>query len=321
MQLPRVRPLHLPSELRLAMFSRPFESYSSAREVSQRAADLKSLVDKGRQAQTHGCLTYAIVDPASWPDAYKRLPDLRSAARAMSLFDDTPLAKDEAVAPLVIALDLADEPLVAQLLAVAEQRPCVVWLASPLSLKDLVSVLRIKLWAELDDGTPITLRFFDPRVLPELHQTFDDSQRARLHDGIACWWFIDRARMLQTLQLEPHRSQPVDSKALCLTNQQTQTLLNAALPDRVMNIVAAEAPTRWQALRRAEQYSLAVRQIEKAQTYGLEFEHDFATFIDLALAFGPEFDVHETWVPLLALVRQQALKLDDAVARWEGNHE
>jgi hypothetical protein len=302
------------------MFSRRFVSYSSATEVKQRAADLKSFIDEGRQAQAQGCFIYAIVDPASWPDAYKQLRDLRSTSRAISLFDDTPLAKDEAVAPLVVSLDLADECLMAQLLAVAEEMPCIVWLASPLSLNDLVSKLRVKLWAELDDGTPITLRFFDPRVLPELDKTLDDSQRQRLHDVIARWWFKDRDRVTQTLQAEPHRQQPASSAALRLTDQQTDTLLMAALPDRVMNIVAAEAPPRWQTLRRAEQCALAAQQIENAKTYGLEFEHDFATFIQLALALGPAFDRNETWVPLLDLVKQHELKLDDAVARWEGDH-
>ncbi len=301
------------------MFSRRFESYSSATELKQRAADLKSFIDEGRQAQAQGCFIYAVVDPASWPDAYKQLRDLRSTSRAMSLFDDTPLAKDEAVAPLVVSLDLADS-LMAQLLAVAEEMPCIVWLASPLSLNDLVSNLRVKLWAELDDGTPITLRFFDPRVLPELDKTFDDSQRLQLHDGIARWWFKDRDRVTQTLPTEPHREPPASSAALRLTDQQTDTLLEAALPDRVMNIVAAEAPPRWQTLRRAEQCALAAQQIENAKTYGLEFEHDFATFIQLALALGPAFDRNETWVPLLNLVKQDELKIDDAVARWEGDH-
>ncbi len=302
------------------MFSRRFESYSSATEVKQRAADLKSFIDEGRQAQAQGCLSYAVVDPASWPDAYKQLRDLRSTSRAMSLFDDTPLAKDEAVAPLVVSLDLADDSLMAQLLAVAEEMPCIVWLASPLSLHDLVSNLRVKLWAELDDGTPLTLRFFDPRVLPELDKTFDDSQRHRLHDGIARWWFKDRNRVTQTLRVEPHRQQTESSAALRLTDQQTDTLLKAALPDRVMNIVAAEATPRWPMLRRAEQYALAVQQIDKARTYGLEFEHDFATFIHLALALGPAFDRNETWVPMLNLVKEHKLRLDDAVARWQDDH-
>ena len=288
-------------------------------ESNQRDTNFGSLIQLVKQQDEQGRSLYAIVDPASWPEAHKRLHALKASGKAVSLFDDTPLAHDDEVAPLVIVIDTADERLVQQLLTVAEEKPAVLWLAAPAPLDVLVAGLRTKLWAELDDGTPITLRFFDPRVLPELDRTLDDSQRERLHDGVACWWFEDRRNVLRTLQ-PAMRVSDKHIAAIRLTDIQAQALLAAAMPDRVMNIVAGEAPAGWRALRRAEQYSLVVQQIETAQSYGIESENDFATFVSLRRALGPQFEQSEDWAPLLDEVRQRRMKLDDAVESWEAQH-
>ena len=280
-----------------------------------------SLVTQTDAAMSMGLNVAAILDPASEPRVWPKFGNLARTRGGGSLFIGTSHPDDEAVAPLLLPLQQDDAQLLNELTRIALESPAVIWVASPLQHKIVAAKLANKFQAKLIDGQAITLRYQDPRVLPELLSGLNADQLASFNDGVATWWWFDRGNML--CRNNPEMSQsPLPNKSpwlptIALDEQQVEALLEASFIDRVLHVLQRVSPGAWQGLARAERWRLASRLIETASTWNLTSEFDCASYIAVALQHGPGFAQEPEWAEDMSAVKVRTLRFSDAIANWE----
>ena len=304
--------------LNLAMDRTSDKQAQYAQGDQQLLAEIDAAIDGGLKA-------VAILDPASFASAWPQFGALASARGGGSLFAGTPQAQDPAVAPLLVPLQRADVGTHAALTRIARQSPAVVWLASDVEAKALAEMLAAKLHAELSDGgRPITLRYYDPRVLPELLRVLDLEQQRSLNDGVRIWWWLDRDNAVQRSDADTAR--PVNDEArpfgaaIALRDEQLHDLLDASFIDRVLDIVVRTSTDCLKSFDRAERFELSTRLIEAASRWCLTSEFDCANYIVVALQQGEAFAGHPAWADLMLQVKAGALRFTDAIENWEQRH-
>jgi Domain of unknown function (DUF4123) len=265
---------------------------------------------------------WAIVDPASYPAAwleFGRVPD-RSVVK--NLFEDTPQSQDQSVSPLLISFKEIASEIQPRLIEVAMEHPAVVWLASDLVPQRLAKALSRKFSAEIPERQPITLRYCDPRVLPELWRVLNAQQQALLAEGVQAWWWLDRQNELQrwSFKTSPSKAPAAGEPTIALTDAQVHALLDASFPDRVMNLLARTTTLLPKAFDRAQRHTFVTSGISSAGAFGLVSEMDCAQYIGVALQQGPDFASQESWEPLMNAVATKQLSFSDAIVRWEADH-
>ena len=289
---------------------------------AQFAQDDARLLAEIDAAIESGLTTAAIVDPASFPQAWSQFGTLANARGGGSLFVGGSQAHDPAVSPLLLPLQRADTSTHSSLMRIARHAPAVVWLASDMNPRTLVEALAAKLRAELADRRqPITLRYYDPRVLPELLRARDDKQQCNLNDGIRAWWWLDRRNTLAcnapaAQQVMSEKVSPF-SASVVLSDNQVQDLLDASFVDRVLDLIQRSSPETLKLFDRGERYDIAIRLIEAAAACGLASEFDCASYIAVALRNGEGFVEQPEWTDLMSEVKSGAMRFTDAIERWE----
>jgi hypothetical protein len=269
-----------------------------------------------------GSQVVAIIDPASYRAAWMSLGTEVASRGGFSLFADTPQAQEAAVAPLVFPLRPADTAALMNLIDIAFDAPAVVWLASPFSIAELAAALAKKLQAELaDDRQPITLRFYDPRVLPALLKVLDVDQQQHLNAGIQSWWWLDRKGSVSSAAVNGDANDSEQTTLLrapiALTEDQVQALFDESFVDRVMDILTRDHHDRFQAFDRAQRFIVATALIAEASAWGVGSEFDCASYIAVALQEGPRFPDQPEWAELMLQVRAGTLDFTAAVEQWE----
>jgi Domain of unknown function (DUF4123) len=147
------------------------------------------------QQQTHLRL-YALVDGLQY-ELHQQLRIESNQGYNQALFqgtEDAPLAH---AGPWLFDLteNTADIETFAQL---ERNQPAVSWLITSLDLSGLADLLRLKLHAELPDGNQALLRFYDPRVLVNLYNIMDTSQKAAFFQFIDEWHFAHNGQRFWT---------------------------------------------------------------------------------------------------------------------------
>jgi hypothetical protein len=274
--------------------------------------------------RANGLSRWVIVDSASYAAAWPELRSLVNPSAISSLFDDTPFARDEAVAPMLIHLDGVNDSALAHLVKIAVEYPAVVWLKTRMAQKALLDSLRAKLRAEIHNERAVTLRYYDPRVLPVLVQILRPDQQGILGADIDEWLWLDRQAILKSWIPEPHRTSERDDpffrRVLSLSDAQVNTLLAASFPDRVVNLLVQDNATLLRPFNAPSRHALVVAAITRARTFDLESEFDCATFVTLALQLGPTFEAQNDWAPLLSRVKSKEMTLSDALEQWETHY-
>jgi Domain of unknown function (DUF4123) len=289
---------------------------------AQRAQDEARLLAEVDAAIDSGLTAAAIVDPASFAQAWSQFGTLANARSGGSLFIGGSQAHDPAVAPLLLPLQRADSSTHAALMRVARHAPAVIWLASDMKPRALVEALAAKLPAELADRRqPITLRYYDPRVLPELLRVLDDKQQCHLNDGIRVWWWLDRRNTLArnapaAQQVMAEKVSPF-AAAIALSDDQVHRLLDASFIDRVLGLIERSSRETLRLFDRGERCAIASRLIEAAAAHGLVSEFDCANYIAVALQNGDGFAEQPEWVDLMSEVKSGAMRFTDAIEQWE----
>jgi Domain of unknown function (DUF4123) len=293
--------------------------------LGQFEQDDQRLLREIDEAIDAGLTAAAIVDAASFGQAWSQFGALGGARGGGSLFVGGPQAHDPAVSPLLLPLQRGDASTHAALTRIARRVPAVVWLTSDMQPRALLGTLAARLHAELADGRqPITLRYYDPRVLPELLRLLDDKQRCSINEGIRTWWWLDRrntlvhnvprARQAMTENVSPFGT------SIVLSDEQVQDLLDASFVDRVLDLMARSSPEALKLFDRSERYAIAIRMIEAASAYGLESEFDCASYIAVALQEGEGFVEQPEWADLMIEVKAGTMRFTDAIERWEERH-
>ena len=264
---------------------------------------------------------YALVDGALCTDLRLRAPLGVDVARL-----PVPGIGDEAsMAALPMLMAWPDDAglrdwLLQRTMLWAEERHAATWLRSSAGLQALAHRLGLGIAALLDDGTEVLLRVADARVLPAMHDALEPAQRGSLFGCIQDWWYVDREETLQSLPMDsgPATSAPpAASFPLTLTQSQLDSLLQAAEPDFVMQLLRDSYPGTLDRLPRARRHAFVRRQIDAAQSWGLERVNDLASFCVLVLQHGEDFADRLAWQGLRERVRSGRMSWLEALAQGE----
>lgn len=284
----------------------------------------RRLASEFAEARAYGSKVIAIVDPASYPQTWARFGAEMSARGGTSPFSSMGLTQDTRVAPCALPMLGDDDPVLREVVGIALAAPAVVWASLTPSAESMAGILGTKLQAELADGAMITLRYYDPRVLPELLRVLDESQAEAFHASVAAWWWLDRRNAVQrhvvtSRSIIANNVAPIVPSRLRLSDEQVDVLLAASFCDRVLDLARKTSPSMAR-FDLAESHALVTHYIACASQWKLSSEADCATYIAVALQEGPDFHDTPAWRPLMEQVRNQNVSFVAAIAAWEAQH-
>ncbi|MBI1890664.1 MAG: DUF4123 domain-containing protein [Burkholderiales bacterium] len=180
---------------------------------------------------------------------------------------------------------------------------CMSWIVAPLGLIELREHFRSLMQVRAHDGSECGVRFYDTRVLPAWYQTLSQEQEAYALGPVNSWTYMDREGMPCTIFGRGETEVP-SSQTLQLSEEQEATLLNAALPDIVLQQLEQSGNPDLEAMPQSERYRFIANQIAKAKRqYGILSVDELAMFCSLALGIGQDFDMLE---PVAQVLQQYA---------------
>jgi hypothetical protein len=100
------------------------------------------------------------------------------------------------------------------------------------------------------------------------------------------------------------------SNPIVLDEAQVEQLVEAAVPDHLLQHVRQNQPDLLVNLPAQDHYDFVRQQLRRARGHGLQGTGDLVNYVCLALAFGARFDEEPGMAGLLRRVRQQTLSFD-----------
>lgn len=167
---------------------------------------------------------------------------------------------------------------------------CLSWIISPLGLIDLREHLRGLSKVAVEDGSEFDMRYYDTRILPAWYQMLDHQQEPHALGPITSWSYMGHDGMPCTIFGHGERNAP-PAQTLRLTLLQEQKLLDAALPDIVLQRLEDNGNADLEALPLAQRHDFIAEQVTKARKqYGITSSEEIVLFCSLALGIGRNFD-------------------------------
>lgn len=214
------------------------------------------------------------VDLASAPDGLRRITggnvgDAGLGARC--LFEDARTTDAHAVSPWLLKVPNAKRTTwLSRSVSVAVDCPAVLWLIGGPPTQELFDRMTRRLDVTLSDGTDMLLRYFDPRILHELHCHLDAKAHASFFGVCDQWCYLNRDAELCEISAQP--VPPVDSLSspLVLSTDTEQALLVATEAGQVLVETLKRWPADLQRMRRQDQFELAKACCTEAQAMGLD---------------------------------------------------
>ncbi len=169
-------------------------------------------------------------------------------------------------------------------------RPMLSFLASWKSADELV-----RLWQPclqpvvVDEGAARhLLRLADTRVLSALPGALDPAAWARLTAPLMHWCYVGRAGTLEPLWLAESRAEPpaYSTRPLVLSQADVDRLIEAALPDAILDLMERQAPGSLPNVGKATVYRLVARARALARAHRVEAAPDIVLLASHALATG-----------------------------------
>ncbi|MES2117681.1 MAG: DUF4123 domain-containing protein [Pseudomonadota bacterium] len=271
-------------------------------------------------ASTPGCYLYGLADHAGMPGLAKRL--VRDRADWVSLFEGSTEEGALSVAPLLFQIEVIEGRVTQDLLLdwVCEHgtyTSSLLFLASPLSTRDLAQRLARRLNAVLSEDMDVMLRFFDPRIFASLLDVLSAEQQQAFLSVGNCWWFVNRHGHLQQVKAQ-FSDEDGYNHPIRLTAEQEHALVEISEPDQVAELLEAGAPDEYGALPWPDRHDFIVRHMAAAKSIGIDATHELAQYCLLALLHGEGFLEQRKWHAVLQDVQTGKLNLGQAVAQAEG---
>jgi len=237
------------------------------------------------------------------------------AQRAANLFVGTPDEQHAHLGPRLLALPEAETgtPSWFTRLAMIEARePCVHWLWTPESERDLVLRLQSLFIGRLENGRSAMIRYFDRAVWHFLAGHLDEAQKGRFFGPARVWqtwsaggWVAYPGQALAA---------PLDlSEPLLWADPQVYRINLAGLPMQLFEDLQHDYPDHLDASNRREMEQRFAKAVEKADAWGIVTYRDFMLFTILSFTVAPEFDQHPGVAAHLKRIRADGVKLYDIV--------
>lgn len=152
-----------------------------------------------------------------------------------------------------------------------------------------------------EDGSRYLLRFADTRVLPSLPVAMNSAAWSQLAAPLLRWCYIDRAGELKILWFSETPAEPTSypSEQLVLPQGDIDRMVDAAMPDAIMDFLDRESPDILPHAGKAEGYRLVVQACALAKKYSIDSTPDTVQLAARTLATGGDA-LHEP--SLLALL-------------------
>lgn len=269
---------------------------------------------------------FALLDPAQDKQSIPMLVSERAPNECLFNYDlDSPIAK---ATPRLVSLGASSSsPFLTWLTRTMPKRPVASLMMSSFELHVLASHFRRCINVELDGLGAMYLALWDPAILGTLVGQPDDDtlhvpgpallaeQISDLLAPLSNWWYFDRSGRLHDVvssQARPSQANP-SSRQIVLGADQVDKLVEASVPDHLLQHIRQNQPELLERLPAAEHYRFARQQLHRAREHGLEGTGDLVNYICLALAFGSTFDESPSMARLLAQVREGLMTFDNAL--------
>lgn len=237
---------------------------------------------------------------------------------------DTDIAR---TTPRLVLLRPSDaSPLLQWIERNGPKKPVATLLASPWPLGKLADHLKTCIDVELEGIDSMYLALWDPAILGTLVGQPDDTtlhvpgpvlgadQIAWLLSPLTGWWYWDRQGALHAIPpMVNGERQPMDK--LVLSPKQVDALVEAAVPDHLLQHIAQNQPELAEKLPEASRYPFVRQQLARARAHGLGGMGDLVNYVCVSLAFGADFDLKANLPTLLSQVKTGQMRFDQALSQ------
>lgn len=277
--------------------------------------------------QRDGLHYYALLDLARCPEFPGFLTD--EGACLFGSGPGTPIAR---VSPHLVRLPRRVAATAWR--GLVEHRGGTSWLsvmASRLSFKEVLRHLRAHLQVKIGKNT-MYLAYWDPAILAVLVGQPDDdtlfvrgpvldpAQLGSFLSPMSCWWYWDRRNALRGIDCaRPGTSTPAEALLPVLPlefrAEQTDLLVQASLPDRVLHELRVSQPHLLEERDESQNYELACRLLKSAQSLRLRGLRDQVNFVGAGMILGEAFHLHPDVRPWLEDVPTGSRRFIEALRR------
>lgn len=136
------------------------------------------------------------------------------------------------------------------------------------------------------DDTRFLLRFADTRVLSALPVALGPAAWAHLTAPVAQWHLVNRDGLIETLPLGGHRTEPEAHRSgpLKLTQDELDRMVDAAMPDALLDALYRQAPGILAATERVQSHRRVAQAFALARQHRVEAMPDMLLLASYALA-------------------------------------
>lgn len=269
---------------------------------------------------------FALIDAAVDPRAISLIAEERLANECLFGYPlDSDIARST---PRLVQISRPEEsPLLRWITKRTPVQPVATLLAAKVALPDLVAHLKVCADAELEGLDSMYLAFWDPAILGTLIGQADDStlhvpgpvlrtkQLAFFLHPILRWWYWDREGTLHVAAPAPPASEIQPLQAMVLAPQQVDDLVEAAVPDHLLQHIRQNQPELIEKLPEPVRYRFVRQQLARARAHGLEGMGDLVNYVCVALAFGSQFDRLANMPELLLQVKNKQMGFVQALEK------
>lgn len=241
----------------------------------------RSLVSKNKgiaeqliaAAEAPGAGLYATLDLAVLDDPKPWLQRLKRHGEACNLFVSQPEASAQTLAVWLLPLKSnnglhVDAGLLTTIIDQALHADCVTWLVSDLSSDDLAQRLACRLTARLAEGAAL-FRYYDPRLLPVIHNMSEDAQRASFFALGQTWWYLDAHGRAQRLPLSPAPRIDAFAPPIAINAEQQQALQTVSQRHQLARFMQKRRPLQLAAWSHGRTLDFVEAQEALAQAEGV----------------------------------------------------
>lgn len=243
---------------------------------------------------------------------------IQTNADWISLFEGTKEANALSVAPLLFRIEVDPRNLRhGGLLSWIGERgtytSSLMFLASPLSLRELARRLTERLEGIISENMEVLLRFYDPRIFEQLLLVLSDEQRSDFLCAASCWWYVDRRGDPQAVHSEFSNTERFTSPLILTASQETE-LVDRSEPDQVDEQLRLSLPNEYALLALPLRHKFITDQMAAGRHFGISSTRELSLYCSLALFYGSNFAERSNWSSTLIEIQAGKRNLTETVA-------